>query len=141
MRLEFHGEPIDLRPMTEDDVAFVYSTWLQSYRRRFVDLTRRVYWKQQRERVDRIVSATRIACQPGAERAIHGYVCGGPGLLHYVYVPFELRGRGLARDMTRAVCGEGAVTLTHFWPWERMPSGWSLRPDIPWLGKRRLEEA
>lgn len=140
MLTDWDAEGMTLRGMGAGDVAFVYSTWLQSYQRRFRKLPDRKYFKAQRERVDRIVQATRIACLPGAESTIHGYVCGGPGLLHYVYVPFELRQQGLARWMVARVCGE-KLTMTHFWPWARLPAGWSRRSDIPWEQKLHLEAA
>lgn len=47
--------------------------------------------------------------------SIHGYILGKPGVLHYVYVPPDLRGLGLAKEMISMVCGEEFICSL---PWK-----------------------
>ncbi len=53
-------------------------------------------------------------------KTVHAWACGEAGLLHYVYVPPELRGHGLARDAITQLLGEYPehVNVTHPWPRE-----------------------
>ena len=39
------------------------------------------------------------------ETVIHGWICGKAGLLHWAYVPPELRNKGIFVAMVRAICG------------------------------------
>lgn len=48
--------------------------------------------------------------------SIHGWCCGSAGLLHYAYVPPELRGSGIGQLMVRFVCGpEVTYTRDSIW--------------------------
>lgn len=80
--------------------------------------TLRRYWTI----VDRILDepATRVAvlATDAAGRTIHAWAASTGGVLHYAYVPLELRGHGLARRAITEVLGGYAdrIDITHDWP-------------------------
>lgn len=47
--------------------------------------------------------------------SIHGYILGSSNKLDYIYVPPDLRGLGIAREMVSIVCGE---EFTCSFPWK-----------------------
>lgn len=63
-----------------------------------------------------------VACDAELPTTIHGWACGTEGLLHYVYVPRELRCLGVGRELISRVVGgyPDRIEVTHRWPW---PSG------------------
>lgn len=106
--VQVEGEELYLRAASGDDMPRVYRDWMMSYRGRSrcdVD----IYAVWQRWLIGQLWDDVSILYRNGTE--IHGWVCGEPGLLHYVYVPVELRRRGAARAMVSALCGaEGEHT-------------------------------
>lgn len=52
------------------------------------------------------------------ERTVHAWACGEGNILHYVYVPDELRNKGCARRVITELLGEYAdrINTTHMWP-------------------------
>lgn len=133
MRVEWQGEQLLLRPAKVTDRAFVFATWMRSYRQTQHLVEYESYHRGQVRRVERLWDRARIICREPSPDTIHGWVCGDTGLLHYVYVPPDLRGRGLAREVVRAVCGP-KLEFTHRWPFDTLPQGW--RPN-----EYRLEES
>lgn len=102
------GEELYLRPASADDAARVYRDWIMSYRGRS-RCEREVYETWQRWLIGQLWADVSILYRNGTE--IHGWICGEPGLLHYVYVPIELRRHGAAKAMVAALCGaEGEHT-------------------------------
>lgn len=56
-------------------------------------------------------------------RTVHAWACGeGANILHYAYVPPELRKNGFLRKLVTSLFGEypDCIRTTHPWPW---PSG------------------
>lgn len=118
-------EGLSLRIATSDDRARITKDWLVSYRDRS-RCTADVYFREHRKIIDRLYPLVRVLHRAGTE--IHGWICGEPGLIHFVCVPSELRRHGFARAMVAAVGGAGGEH-TH----RRMPglSGfatWHLNP-------------
>jgi hypothetical protein len=126
MRLEWMGETLLLRSVNDGDRGFIYSTWLYSYRatqHAHKGRWRDAYEAGQRRRIDRLWPGVIVACSPEVPVSIHAWVCGKPGRLDYVYVPFELQRKGLARLVVDKVCGP-EPEFTHRWPFETVPRGW-----------------
>ncbi len=102
------------RPMSPRDRRYVVPTWAQSAR----------YGLHKRKRfalVDRILDlGTPVVCLASDELTVHAWACGIAGTLHYVYVPPELRGNGLARRVITAAVGgyPEHINVTHKWPRE-----------------------
>lgn len=136
MILTWHGQQLLLRSAEESDKAKIYSTWIRSYREQQTDMHRQAYYAGQRRRVDRLWRYTTVASSPDVQVSIHAWICGLPGtpaLVHYVYVPPDLRGKGLMRALVRTLFGYD-VEYTHRFPFENPPSG--MRPN-----EYRLEDS
>jgi GNAT superfamily N-acetyltransferase len=71
--------------------------------------------------VDEILAAgARCVTLATDERTVHAWACADDDLLHYVYVPPDLRGFGLAKRVITAVLGDypARINVTHAWPRE-----------------------
>jgi GNAT superfamily N-acetyltransferase len=112
------------RLMTASDRRFVVPTWALSS-------TYDGLSKPQRFRlVDRILDggARCIVLAEGA--TVHAWGCGAEDALHYVYIPPELRGHGLASQIIALVLGSYAerINVTH--PWPRASSRFRYTPHF-----------
>lgn len=123
--VEWHGEQLLLRPAASTDRSFIFATWMRSYRQLQTHVAYDAYHRGQERRVERLWRLTTVACRESAPDTIHAWVCGKPGVLHYAYVPPDLREKGLARTIIAAVCGN-PLDFTHRWPFN-LPQGW--RPN------------
>ena len=105
-----------IRAWRPEDRRFVVPTWARSWHR---SPKRRDY-----ESIDRILNepSTRVLvlASDAASRTIHAWVAGTTDALHYVYVPMELRGNGVARDLITKLLGgyPDAIHITRAWPFE-----------------------
>jgi hypothetical protein len=123
VHVEWQGQQLLLRPATVTDRAFIFATWMRSYREQHRDVDYEQYHRCQVRRVERLWDRAHIVCREQAADTIHAWVCGSPGVLHYVYVPPNLRRKKLAETAVRAVCGH-AVAFSHQWPFAPVPRGW-----------------
>lgn len=106
-----------LDPVSEfykKDRAYVVNTWARSASYRGLGL-RDTY-----RLVDRMLDNphVRVMCLVTG-RTVHAWVAGElDGTLHYVYVPPELRGQGIARKAIVALLGSYPfrIECTHRWP-------------------------
>jgi GNAT superfamily N-acetyltransferase len=133
VRVSWLGEEMLLRPAEATDRSFVFATWMRSYREVQKHIAYEAYHTGQGRRVERLWKSSMVACRESAPDTIHAWVCGSPGLLHYVYVPPTLRRKGLAKALVDQVCGK-PLDFTHRWPFPTLPHGW--RPN-----EYRLEES
>lgn len=100
--------------MTDTDRRYVVPTWAQSAR--YPRLS-----KAQRFRlVDVVLSRARVSVLASDARTVHAWACSSDDVLHYAYVPPELRGHGLARRAIEHVMGAypDRVVVSHRWPYE-----------------------
>lgn len=102
------------RPMTATDRRYVVPTWALSSR--YDGLSRRERFRL----VDRVIDGGADVLVLAKDAVVHAWACGDVGLLHYVYVPPELRGHGLARRLITELLGDYPkhVNVTHPWPRE-----------------------
>lgn len=149
------GVKLWLNPATEEDRPYVISTWVRSYRpiQRKVETWRpgtqpqkireANYFLSYPKIVERLAPSALVLRAEGAGSTCHGYIVGSgpkesvptignpvpsePAVLHYIYLPPELRGLGLSRAMSRAVCGDGQVHVTNYWP-RKWPENWQFNP-------------
>lgn len=100
------------REMTAGDRRFVVPTWAQSSRYDGLSKADRF------DLVDRLLDGSARCVVLASDRTVHAWACGDVDTLHYVYVPPELRGHGLARRVITALFGElpEHVHVTHPWP-------------------------
>lgn len=94
---------VSLRPMVASDAAFVFDSWLDSYRDNNQEAKAvpwPVYRSMQRTLIDRLRhrsgSEVLVACASDAEWQILGWACSerttAGGVLHYLYVKAPYRG-------------------------------------------------
>ncbi len=106
--------PIEVRLGAPGDVAFVFSTWLWSYRRNS-DFARAMHWKvfmhYHRKVLERITSRPScrllVAHQPGNRDIIYGYMVVESGIadrdvVHYIFVKEAWRRFGIATSLILA---------------------------------------
>jgi hypothetical protein len=103
--------------------GFVISTWHRSYGHTRAGVDRSVYGAEQGDLVERILDAdhtrTVVACSGKNDDTLHAWACGRPpALLHYAYVPPELRRDGLATRLIAHLLGgvREQIDATHQWP-------------------------
>jgi GNAT superfamily N-acetyltransferase len=101
---------MNVEPMRAEHRGYVCSTWARGQR---IGLRTRPAFRL----VNRIVDASRVVVIASGP-TVHAWACGDGDVLHYVYVPRELRGRGIARRLISQLF-EGypeRVRVTHPWP-------------------------
>lgn len=112
------------REMTERDRRYVVPTWAQSSHYDGHDKRGRFAL------VDRIIDeGARVVCL-AAGTTVHAWAAGEAGALHYVYVPPELRNKGIARRAVSALFGSypERIRITH--PWPRPSSRFVYSPHL-----------
>lgn len=114
---------VTLRPMEPSDRACVISTWMRSAAERVRGQgPRRAFFAYEPRLAERVIDSAQvlIACSPEHASTIHGWCAtSAPGVVHYAYVPRELRRLGLAREMIRSALGSypDRIETGHRWPW------------------------
>lgn len=107
------------RPMSDRDRRYVVSTWERCSR--YSDIPRR-YAGGKRESstvADCVIDAgATVIVLATDDRTVHAWACAEDGTLHFVYVPEELRGRGLGAKVIALALGEypQRIQITHPWP-------------------------
>jgi hypothetical protein len=108
------GIQLELRPPPSE--ALIYSSWLRSYRSVVPKDSHPERWFASHRRVvEDLYPLVRCAISPSAPSTVHGWVCGEPYLLHWVFVPVDLRRMGVGTALVRAVCGDQGI-LSHLRP-------------------------
>lgn len=133
------AEPVTL-PLTRAGLHhrnYILSTWLKSY----IPVIRKWLGKDaplryEQEAAETLWEQTWIVTSEEDEFTIHAWVAGVPGVLHYVYVPPDLRGKGIARALIRHACGH-TFSYGRPWPYKRNPSGGTYNPYL--LGRNHPE--
>lgn len=100
------------REMTATDRRFVVPTWALSST--YDGLSKHQRFKL----VDRIIDGGARCIVLAEGPTVHAWACGTEDALHYVYVPPELRGHGLAAKTIALVLSSYAerINVTHEWP-------------------------
>ncbi len=108
-----------IRPATEKDIPFVYSTWLKSYRNDSSwiakETTKTIFFDTYSKVLDKILlnSNTTIACKNDDPNIIFGYIVHSRNIAHYCYVKEVFRQMGIASDLFNHI-GSGVITdYTH----------------------------
>lgn len=105
--------PVMLRPVEVEDLNFIFSSWLKSYRDATAvrGVPNDIFYKSHHALIERLQQkaccTAVVACDPEDPAQIYAYAVGeysGDGLvLHYVYVKFNLRGFGIARSLVESL--------------------------------------
>lgn len=94
-----------LRPARKSDEAYIRSTFTRSAWE-IIRKVRRENWHTTAACLMAKVlngATVIVACAPEDEDALFGWAAATDGVLWYVYVPYEFRGLGLARELVRKV--------------------------------------
>ena len=99
-----------LRPAASEDVSFIFSSWLKSFRNSFfakpIDNT--VYFSEQHKLIEKLVKQAPVimACNPDDISQIYGFICAqrieGVFCLHYLYVKHSFRKLGIGRALVNS---------------------------------------
>ena len=99
--------PIRLRSANEEDIPFIFSSWLKSYRNSYFakSITNTVFFTEHHKVIERLIENNQvvIACKSDEPDQIYGYACAGKtdGIftLHYIYVKHPFRGFGVGKTL------------------------------------------
>jgi GNAT superfamily N-acetyltransferase len=108
---------IQFREAVENDLEFVFSSWLHSYR--VSPLARTIpktsYYEGHHKVIERLVVKSRVICavDPEDSNHIYGWCCwenSTTPVLHYVYVKFSFRRLGIGSRLIEPVGTEFLYT-------------------------------
>ena len=98
-----------LRPPTDQDVSFVFNSWLKSFRQApaMANISNTVYFKEAHAQIEKVIQSPGcravVACDPspGSENVIYGYGVGeivdSEFIIHWIYVKHPFRGFGVGK--------------------------------------------
>lgn len=112
------------RAMNASDRRFVAPTWALSST--YDGLSKPARFRL----VDRMLDSGTPVIVLAEGPTVHAWACGETDTLHYVYVPPDLRGHGIAAQLIALVVGEYAehINVTHEWP--RESARFVLKPHL-----------
>jgi hypothetical protein len=115
--------PLEFRPMTKADEAFIFSTWLKSYRHsQFAsDMSNDVFFTYHKGIVADILKVSKVILivNPEDPDQIYGYAVaqqvGSRLITHFVYVKYNFRKLGLAKAIAQHMnlFSESVNFITH----------------------------
>jgi hypothetical protein len=109
---------ITIRDANPDDINFIYSTWLESYRYdSYFGKSHRntIFFNDYRKVIDRLleISKTIVACDPSETSVIYGYLTFEPSVLHYAFTKGPFKRLGVFTTLFNAAFPSGPVEYTH----------------------------
>lgn len=111
---------LELRAMTPEDEAFIYNSWLTSYRGSSSHISYippDIYFAAHHKAIERIFqradTSVVVACLKGDENVILGYLVSEADVIHWVYVKQSFRRMGIARAMLDDALLTSEVWHTH----------------------------
>jgi len=101
---------VRLRPIIEDDTAFIFNSWLKSYRfSHFGEkITNTIYFAEHHKVIERLIDNSKVlvACNPEEPSQVYGYIIGeevdGIFVLHFIYVKHTFRNMGVGKTLLDA---------------------------------------
>ena len=115
--------PLKARPVTDSDIAFVFNSWLKSYRSTGTlckKVVNTVYYENHHKILQKIMQRATciVACDPEDPGKIYGYIVGeyisNVFVLHYVYVKHTFRKFGIGTYLLNQFkLTPGAKCYTH----------------------------
>lgn len=120
--------------MRPEDRRFIVPTWVRSLAATRRDDERKDTLRRYWGIVDRILddqdTRVMVTASDQAARTLHAWAASTAGVLHYAYVPVELRERGLARKCITALLGDypEQIPITHAWPFASSRFVWQPHP-------------
>ena len=109
--------------MAPEHRAYVVSTWARG--QRYGLRTRQAF-----AFVNTLLDTAPSVKVAARGRCVHAWACGDGDVLHYVYVPPELRGHGLARRLITELFGEYPEHVDCSHPWPRESARFRFVPNL-----------
>lgn len=116
--------PIHIREAKAEDVAFLFNSWLESFRNGLVckGVDHTIYYDQQHKLIEKLfkICTVKIACDEKDPANIFGYLVyqkiDGITVLHYAYTKHTFRKLGVQRELLKTIDHDfktGAGLYTH----------------------------
>lgn len=115
--------PIQIRPINQLDVGFLFNSWLKSFRGAFFvkDIHPKTYYGLHHKVIGSLLQTadTMVACDPNDSTQIYGFICAeqlqGSLVVHYIYVKHTYRNLGIANLLLQQfkVSDNGISFYTH----------------------------
>lgn len=98
---------IRIRKATEEDIPFIFNSWLKSYRNSMFakPIANQIYFTEHHKVIENIVKHNEVlvACSNQDPSEVYGYCCAGrvDGIfsVHYVYVKHSFRRMGIGKTL------------------------------------------
>lgn len=131
------GLELPIRGATELDRAFILSTWVKSYSQFLRKWLSPALVEEEVRQAEVLWNKATVLGMPDDEFTVLAWVCASAATLHYVYVPPELRNKGIARALIQHACGP---TFQHGrpWPFKGKVTGGTYNPYL--LGREPESE-
>lgn len=102
---------IRIRPAMEEDIPFIFSTWLKSYRDSLFaqNISTTIYYAEHHKVVERLLKSCSVfvACDDKDVSQLYGYICAenidSILVVHYTYVKHSFRWLGIGRQLLNAI--------------------------------------
>jgi len=99
--------PIKIRLATQEDVSFIFNSWLKSYRSSpFARcIANEVYFNEHHKVIEQIIKDNKVivACNEKDDNQLYGYIVAGNYegffILHYIYVKHSFRDMGIGTEL------------------------------------------
>jgi hypothetical protein len=98
-----------IRNANGEDLAFIYATWLNSYRydaKLSKGVRNQIYFAEYNRVIDRILTRdntkVQVACKPDEPIVIFGFMVSQPGVYHYCFVKEAFWKQGIAHSLAEA---------------------------------------
>ena len=100
-----------LRPLIDEDHAFLFNSFLKSYRfSPFAEkITNTIYFEDHHKLIERIIENSKVlvACNPSDPSQLYGYILAGEEegvlVIHFLYVKHTFRNMGIGKTLLDAV--------------------------------------
>ena len=99
--------PIRFRAATQEDVGFIFNSWLKSFRNsnyaRYISNT--IYFTEHHKLIEKLITENKVivACNQEDPNQLFGYICAGNVegffICHYIYVKHTYRNMGLGKEL------------------------------------------
>ncbi len=119
--------PIRLRKANQEDVSFIFNSWLRSYKHSLFarPVTNTIFYAEHHKIIERLLKTNQvvIACNDNDPSQIYGFICGGHidniFCLHYIYVKHSFRSLGVGKALLNAFQHNPstAAVYTHHTRW------------------------
>lgn len=112
------GLPLRIRPATNEDIGFIFNSWMRSYRDKGTgckNVPTVIYDQNQHKLIERLLqnATTLIACNDEDPSQIFGYICAeyiqGAFVVHYAYTKHSMRKFGVFSHLLNAFQHDATV--------------------------------